>query len=129
MDTLAPETGISSGPPASTSSTSASIAFASNDAAARFECRFDAAAFAACASPASIAGLANGSHVFEVHVDNASNAYAGPATFGWVVDTVAPDTSITGGPSGSSSRYGDVCCGDGNRRDVRVQARYRAVPC
>ena len=104
VDTSAPETTISSGPPSATRSTSASIAFASGDAGAGFECRFDAAAFVACASPASIAGLADGNHTFQVRaIDGAGNTDASPATWSWTVDTLVPDTTLTGGPSGNNN--------------------------
>src|SRR4029079_7827858 len=44
---------------------------------ARFECRLDDAAFAACTSPATYSDLAAGAHTFRVHaVDNAGNTSA-----------------------------------------------------
>jgi len=104
VDTLAPETTVVSGPAAFTSATDASVAFTSNDPAARFECRFDDAAFAACVSPISIAGLSDGSYVFQVRaIDSVGNLDSSPATHSWVVDTLVPDTAITGGPSGNNN--------------------------
>jgi hypothetical protein len=74
---------------------------------AGFQCLLDSGGFSACASPRGLFGLADGSHTFQVRaVDNAGNPDATPASFTWVVDATAPDTSITGhptDPSGSTS--------------------------
>ena len=43
--------------------------FASDEAAVRFECSLDGAAFAACATPATVSGLAAGGHRFAVARD------------------------------------------------------------
>ena len=49
--------------------------------------------------PQAYAGLADGSHSFEVRaVDQAGNVDATPASSTWTVDTVAPTTSIGSGP-------------------------------
>ncbi len=51
-----------------------------------------------------MSGLADGAHTLSVRaVDVADNVDATPATHTWTVDTVAPDTGITGGPSGPTS--------------------------
>jgi hypothetical protein len=101
VDAVAPETTITGGPSGPVSSTSASFTFTSTDAAS-FECRLDGASFAACTSPTSYSGLAQGSHEFEVRAkDGVGNVDASPALRDWWVDTVAPDTTITWGPSGT----------------------------
>ena len=102
VDTLAPDTTITTPPPAATANTSASIAFTGSDSGsgvALFECSLDSAPFAACASPVNPSGLGEGSHTFLVRaVDNAGNVDASPASVTWVVDLTAPDTSITAQP-------------------------------
>jgi hypothetical protein len=104
-DTTPPETTIASAPNGPVASTSASLSFTS-EPGARFECSFDGAAFIACGSPASYAGLAQGAHTFGVRaIDAAGNVDASPAQAAWTVDTVAPDTLITqfSRPSASSA--------------------------
>ena len=99
IDLTAPDTTITATPANPTNSTSASFSFTSTEAGT-FECRLDAAPFAACTSPRSYTGLAAGSHTFQVRaVDAAGNLDASPAAHTWVVDTGAPDTSITLNPS------------------------------
>jgi hypothetical protein len=92
-DTTAPDTAIptSSGPSGSTTSTGASFAFSSNESGARFECRLDTAAFAACASPKGYSGLALGGHTFAVRaIDTAGNVDLSPATRTWTVVEPGP---------------------------------------
>lgn len=90
-DTTAPETTITSGPPASTTSTSASFAFSSNEANSTFQCSLDNAARSACTSPQDYTGLAVGSHTFNVWAtDAAGNTDATAATQTWSVTTSAP---------------------------------------
>ncbi|MDP1825371.1 MAG: Ig-like domain-containing protein [Archangium sp.] len=98
VDTTAPGTTLTSTPPALGNSASASFAFTSTEAGT-FECSLDGAAFAPCTTPAALTGLADGSHTFQVRArDTAGNVDATPASFTWVVDTAAPDTSITSAP-------------------------------
>ena len=57
-----------------------------------FECRVDAAAFAACTSPLTTRALTDGAHTFEVRaIDTAGNADPTPATRTFTVDTDAAD--------------------------------------
>jgi hypothetical protein len=101
-DTTPPETTISSGPAALVNVSSASFAFSASEAGATFACSLDGAAFMACSSPTSYSGLADGSHSFQVRAtDAAGNTDATPAARSWTVDTVAPDTTVTAGPSGT----------------------------
>jgi hypothetical protein len=101
IDTVAPNTVINSGPSGSVNSTSASFGFISSKAGSTFECRIDGGSWSACTSPQSYTGLSQGNHDFEVRAtDDLGNVDLSPATQGWFVDTVAPNTSITSGPSG-----------------------------
>jgi hypothetical protein len=96
-----PETTINSGPSGAVASTAASFTFSSDDPVATFQCALDGAAFTTCASPTSFSSLAQGSHTFQVRATNTSGTDPTPASRTWTVDTVAPDTSIDTGPSGS----------------------------
>ncbi len=113
VDTTAPETTISSGPSGTTTATSASLGFSSSESGSSFECKLDAASFASCSSPKALSGLAVGSHTFSVQAtDAAGNVDSTPATRTWTVeasttpppvDTTAPETTISSGPSGTTT--------------------------
>ncbi|HEU4322772.1 MAG TPA: Ig-like domain-containing protein [Roseiflexaceae bacterium] len=107
VDTVEPDTTFTATPPAITNSTSASFTFTGSgtgSAVARFECSLDGAAFATCASPQNLIGLAEGNHTFAVRaVDAAGNVDASPASYSWAVDVTAPDTTITAAPPALSN--------------------------
>ena len=104
VDLVPPETTLTSAPPAASASTSASFQFTSSEAGSTFECSLDAASFAACTSAFAVSGLSQGSHTFRVRaIDGVGNVDASPAGVTWTVDTVAPDTTIIGGPSGNNN--------------------------
>lgn len=104
VDTMAPDTSLTQ-TPVSPSAADVTFAFTSTEVGASFECSLDGAAFAGCASPRMLTGLADGSHNFRVRaVDLAGNQDATPATHTWMVDTSVPDTQITAGPSGATNQ-------------------------
>jgi hypothetical protein len=87
-DKTAPETTITSGPAASTTSTTAAFTFTGDDGAgtgvASFQCSLDGAAFTPCTTPVNYSGLAVASHTFAVRaVDRAGNIDPTPATYTW----------------------------------------------
>ncbi|MEW6775200.1 MAG: hypothetical protein AB1405_02830 [Bdellovibrionota bacterium] len=97
VDTAAPDTQIDTNPSNPSNDATGDFTFSSPDAAAAFECQVDSGSFAACASPFATASLSDGSHTFSVRaVDPAGNMDATPASYTWIVDATAPDTSITG---------------------------------
>ena len=86
VDTVAPNTTITSGPKASTGSKSATFGFSSSEGGARFQCRLDGGAWLACSSPRTYSGLKKGAHVFRVRaVDKAGNADKTPDAWSWTV--------------------------------------------
>ncbi len=90
-DTVPPETIIDAGPAATTTDTGASFAFSSNEAGVTWECALDGAAFAACASPTTYAGLAAGTHTFSVRAtDAAGNVDPTPASASWTIQLPLP---------------------------------------
>jgi hypothetical protein len=104
QDTTAPDTTIGSGPTGLTNDATPTFAFTS-EAGATFQCKVDAAAYAACTSPLTTATLTNGAHTFAVRaVDGASNPDATPATRAFTVDTIAPETTITKKPANRVTR-------------------------
>jgi hypothetical protein len=89
IDTRAPNTTIESGPPATSPSSSATLAFDADEPDVSFECRLDWSAWADCTSPKTYTGLAPGRHWASVRAtDAARNVEAWPAGAHW--RTVAP---------------------------------------
>ncbi len=96
-----PDAAITGAPAAATSDPTADFTFTSTDPAGAFECKVDAEAWGACTSPHATATLPDGAHIFSVRaIDQALNADPAPAIYAFVVDTIAPDTAISAGPSG-----------------------------
>ena len=128
-DVPLPETSITSGPSGLTTSNSTSVGFSgfSPDGGVRFECSLDDGSYAPCSSPKQLTGLANGSHTFRVRaVDRFNRPDPTPATRSWTVDTIAPDTAITSGPSGvanaSSARFEFLSSEPGVRFECKLDA-------
>jgi large repetitive protein len=89
VDTRAPNTTIESGPPATSPSSSVTLAFDADEPDVSFECRLDWSAWADCTSPKTYTGLAPGRHWASVRAtDAAGNVEAWPAGAHW--RTVAP---------------------------------------
>jgi Bacterial Ig-like domain len=97
--TIAP----SSEPPKLTNRASASFVFTSNKPNSTFACQLDGSVFSACTSPASYSGLASGKHAFAVKATDSLGNVGLPTIWAWTVDTVPPKTTITHGPSATSS--------------------------
>jgi MYXO-CTERM domain-containing protein len=103
VDSGAPDTTIATKEPNPTNDPTGDFVFTSDDPLATFQCRVDAAAFAACTATFSTAALLDGSHTLDVRaVDVNNNVDATPATYTWVVDTVPPDTAIDTKPANPS---------------------------
>src|SRR5439155_15308185 len=104
IDTTAPAApSITANPSDPSNSTAPSFSF-TGEAGATFQCALDGGAFAACTSPKSYAGLAEGSHTFQVRqTDTAGNT--GPAaSYTWTIDTTAPAApAITAHPTNPSN--------------------------
>lgn len=91
VDTAAPDTTITSGPPEGGDVPAGEVVFefTSPEAGASFECRLDQGAWTACGTPQSIGTPAAGPHTFEVRaLDALGNADATPAARAWT--TLAP---------------------------------------
>ncbi|HEY3451114.1 MAG TPA: YCF48-related protein [Myxococcales bacterium] len=99
VDLNAPVVTIDSQPATFTKDRGASVGFSGNKAGMSFTCALDGAAPpAACTSPVTYSGLADGSHsVAIVGTDGGGNISA-PATASWTVDNAAPATSISSIP-------------------------------
>ena len=94
IDTLPPDTAITSQPPVPTNSASARFGFSSTKTGSTFECRLDGDVRAGCASPQDYTGLAAGPHTFTVRATDAvGNIDPTPASYTWTID--APFTVIS----------------------------------
>jgi len=106
-DTTPPETTIDSGPSGTTTERNATFTFSANEPAT-FQCSLNGSAWAACTSPRTYTNLTVGTHTFRVRAtDTAGNVDPTPAERTWTItahDTTPPETTITGGPSGTVRR-------------------------
>ena len=101
VDSTPPDTSITGGPAASstTSDSTPTFTFTSTEAGSTFECRVDAAAFAACATPFTTAPLGDGTHTFRVRAtDGGGNTDSTPAAVTFAVATVVPTPTPTPTP-------------------------------
>jgi hypothetical protein len=108
-----PDTSITSGPPASTTDTTASFTFTANEgppvSPVTFECHIDGAAFAPCTSPQVVSGLGLGGHTFEVRAtDFALNVDPTPASITFTVTSAAspPPPSVPTAPAKKHCKKG-----------------------
>ena len=113
IDTTPPETTIDTSPAAWLRSTTASFSFGATDPGDSgklvFECTLGNFAVGptgprssadSCSSVKTFTKLSQGSRTLKTRaVDAAGNVDPTPATFSFTVDTVAPDTKITSGPT------------------------------
>ena len=88
------------GPAAITRSTSAQFSFGATDvsdpaATLVYRCSLDGAAFSACASPTSYAGLGSTVHTFAVKAVDPSGNESATVSRTWRVDTTAPSLTVT----------------------------------
>ncbi len=59
-----------------------------------YVCSLDGAVFTACTPPVTYAGLAQGSHSFQVKALDQAGNISGTTTYNWFVDSVAPTTPV-----------------------------------
>ena len=93
VDTTPPVVAITSGPSGTVASRTATIGFTTSEGTTA--CQIDGGAFAACSSPASYTGLADGNHTFTVRATDAAGNSAS-ASRSWKVDATPPVLSLPG---------------------------------
>jgi hypothetical protein len=103
-ETTKPVASITGGPKQGsfTKDSTPTYLFASNEAGSTFVCRYDSSPFTACSSPYT-RSLPNGAHTFSVKAIDAPGNESTAVSRSFTVDTVAPQTTITSGPSGSTT--------------------------
>ncbi|MBX3055537.1 MAG: right-handed parallel beta-helix repeat-containing protein [Anaerolineae bacterium] len=138
-DTTPPTTTITSGPAASTPSTSASFTFTANESGVTFECSLDGAAFVACATPRAYDSLSAGPHIFAVRgTDPAGNMEAPPVTYNWtvspppdcgpqIVANIVADSWVEQGSTSNKGTDGILKVQGKNSNNMRALLRF-ALP-
>jgi hypothetical protein len=122
IDTVPPQTAITSTPPALSKSGSANFTFTSSESASSFSCALNTAGFTPCASPKTYAGLGDGSYTFRVEaVDAAGNADSSAATYTWTITGVGKGTADISPPHNVTRLRRNVSYG-------RLQLRWRKPP-
>jgi Glycosyl hydrolase catalytic core len=102
-ETTPPVASITAGPSQGgfTNDPTPTFKFASNEPGSTFVCRFDANSFKLCSSPFTrVSPLPNGAHTFSVKAIDAPGNPSAVVSRSFTVDTIAPQTTITSGPSG-----------------------------
>jgi large repetitive protein len=100
--TAPPAPTITAHPSSQTSATTASFSFTDSEAGVSFQCKLDAAPYAACTSPTTYSGLTLGSHTFSVRAKDAAGNVSGPTSFAWSV--VPPTPTITSKPANPTNQ-------------------------
>jgi hypothetical protein len=86
-------------PPNPSGSTDATFGFTDGDGSATFTCQLDGGAAAACTSPISYSGLAEGVHTFGVTAVDPAGTQSGVAPYVWTIDVTPPAApTITSAP-------------------------------
>jgi hypothetical protein len=105
-ETIRPVASITSGPGQESliKDPTPTFSFASNEAGSTFVCRFDSSQLVACSSPYTRATpLTDGAHTFYVNAIDAPGNVSAVVSRSFTVDTVPPQTTITSGPSRSTT--------------------------
>ncbi len=88
LESVPPETTITSGPAGPTNDPTPSFSFSSSEGGSSFECKIDSGSYGACSSPNTTAQLADGSHTFYVRaLDAVGNVDPTPASRAFTVRT------------------------------------------
>ena len=98
-DNTPPETSITSAPKSLASSTSAEFIFISSENNSTFNYNLNNAGWQNCSSPYILNNLADGNNIFKVRArDTYGNIDQTPAEHSWIIDTIAPQITITAAP-------------------------------
>jgi hypothetical protein len=133
VDATPPDTAVTSGPAdgAVLASSSVTYGVSADEGGSTMACRLFTTgatppAFAPCTTATSFtaSGLTDGPYTFEVRATDAvGNVDPTPATRGFTVDTIAPDTSVVSGPAdGSVVNTRSVAYGLGGSEPVSAMA-------
>ena len=126
VDSRAPVTSITAGPPDSTRDTDARLEFSADEAGSRFECRLDDSQWEPCSSPATYGELAHGEHSFAVRAtDDLGNGPGDADARTWSVDRSTPPSATLVLPAGPVAAPGIAAAPA--RPPLRVRTPSRAT--
>ncbi|HEX4922906.1 MAG TPA: Ig-like domain-containing protein, partial [Bdellovibrionales bacterium] len=125
IDTSLPVVNILTGPAATVNTSTASFTFSATDTGtgvAQIECSLDGGAYAACSSPKTYNGLADGSHTFDLRaVDGAGNVSL-VASRGWSIDTSVPSVTVVIAPASPTNQVSQTVSGTCSDTGTGIQA-------
>jgi hypothetical protein len=98
IDTSAPTTTITQKPASSSSTSSATFAFAASEGGSSFACRLDNGSFSSCASQKTYTDLSDGPHAFAVRATDAAGNTGPDVAYGWTIETRSPTAAVTLAP-------------------------------
>jgi large repetitive protein len=120
IDTTPAQTFIDGPPPATTTSTEATVSFSADEGGSSFQCSLDGAVFAACSSPAHLSGLAFGDHSFRVRaIDPVGNLDQSPAVALWRVEEPPGSGDVRGAETPSPAPKPKPKCKKKRRKGSR----------
>jgi len=100
IDTTPPKSSFATKPDALIATTSVTFALTASEPEVRFEVSIDGKDFATVANPTSLTELAQGAHTVDARaIDAAGNVETPSISHSWVVDSIAPETTLTATPS------------------------------
>ena len=95
VDTVAPPApSITAKPAILSNATSPSFSFSDTESGVTFRCQLDGSAYAACTSPLSYSGVAQGGHTFAVQAVDAAGNTSPSTTWAWSIDSIAPSAPV-----------------------------------
>jgi hypothetical protein len=94
-DTTPPTVSITQGPPAATTSRTATFAFGASEPGATFACSYDSGPFAPCVSPHTVTDVGVDDHTFAVRATDAAGNTGPAASVTWAVVAPLPDLVAT----------------------------------
>jgi hypothetical protein len=132
-ETTPPQARITGGPAMGgfTKDSTPSFSFAAvgpTDAGSTFVCRVDAGAYKPCSPPYTTPALSNASHLFYVKAIDAPGNESQIVWRTFTVDTQAPQTTITAGPSGSTTDATPTFSFTSNESGSTFRCRFDSQP-
>jgi hypothetical protein len=108
IDTVPPVISGRSTQPSPTNHTSATFTWTQSDTLSGVQgahCQLDSGSITSCQSGVTVSNLADGQHNFAVHITDFAGNVSAVAVWTWIVDTVPPNTALSGGPGSLTNQH------------------------